>query len=293
MKPLNGNRRWAGKGRGAWVALSLFAVALMTAGGARAQVGVGKEPAPRTADEVIKNVGLDQKLNAQIPLHLSFRDEAGKDVQLSRYFGTKPVMLILIQYRCTMLCTTQMTLLMESLKQLQFDAGNQFHLLTVSIDPRETPSLAAETKQNYLKAYGRPGAASGWNFLTGEERSIKQLAASVGFRYAYDAKKDEFAHPDGVILLTPEGKIARYFFRLEYPAQGLRFGLIEAAKNRIGSPLDYIALMCYHYNPETGTYGVAILKVVRLAGLLTVLLMAFGIVMMKRRERPVKWRVSV
>jgi protein SCO1/2 len=248
---------------------------------------------PQTPDEVIKRVGFDQKLNAQVPLNAVFRDENGQQVRLGQYFGEKPVMMILIQYRCTMLCSHEMNALMKSLKELKFDVGKQFNLLTVSIDPRETPELAAGKKKSYVEDYGRPGASAGWHFLTGKQESIDQLADSIGFHYVYDAKTDQFAHPDGVTILTPEGKASGYFFRLEYPARDLRFGLIEAASHKIGTPLDYLSLLCYHYNPTTGKYSVGVWKVMRLTGLIVVLGgLAWIAGSLLRERRQGRWRME-
>jgi protein SCO1/2 len=254
--------------------------------GATGPAAAGRQPATTPADRqaaLLKNVRMDQKLNAQVPLDLVFKDETGQARPLSAHFGARPVMLILIQYRCTMLCSEEMNVLLESLKQMRFTPGEQFNLLIASIDPRETPELAAEKKKHYLDAYGRPRASAGWHWLTGDETSIQRLADSVGFRYVYDAHTDQYAHPDGVILLTPEGKVARYLLRLEYPERSLRFGLMEAANRRIGSPLDAIALWCYHYNPVTGKYGLAVMNLVRLGGLATLAVLLVGIVIMQRR----------
>jgi protein SCO1/2 len=233
-------------------------------------------------DELIKNVGITQKLNNPVPLGLAFHDETGKAVKLRDYFGSKPVMIVMVQYRCTMLCDLQLNQLTASLKQLKFTPGKEFNLLTVSIDDRETPALAAEKKKTYMDQYERPEAAAGWHFLTGDKDSIRELANALGITFVYDPKKDEFAHPDGVILLTPEGDVARYFFRLEYPSQALRLGLVEASENKIGSLLDAVALTCFHYNPKTGTYGLAIIRIVQLAGLLTIFLIGAGIWWMVR-----------
>ena len=252
-----------------------------------------KMATPQTPDEVIKRVGFDQKLNAQVPLNAVFRDENGKEVRLGQYFGEKPVMMMLIQYRCTMLCSHQMNAMMQSLKKLQFDIGKQFTLLIVSIDARETPELAAGKKKSYVEEYGRLGAADGWHFLTGKQESIDQLADSIGFHYVYDRKTDQFAHPDGITILTPEGKAARYFFRLEYPARDLRYGLIEAASHKIGTPLDYLSLLCYHYNPTTGKYSVGVWKVMRLMGLIVVFGgLAWIAASLLRERRQGKWRME-
>ncbi len=246
---------------------------------------VGQGTVPTAADEVIKKVRLDQKLDAQVPLDLTFRDEAGQQVPLRRYLGRKPVILNLIQYRCTMLCSEEMNILSESLRELKFNAGDQFDLITLSIDAREMPDLATEFKAGYLRKYGRPGAAAGWHFLTGNESSIRRLADAVGYHFVYDARTDQFAHPDGLIVLTPEGKIARYFFRLNYAPRDLRLALVEAAAHRIGSPLDYFALLCYHYNPVTGKYGLALMKLLRLGALGTLLLLGTGLALLGRRGR--------
>ncbi|MBW3621810.1 MAG: SCO family protein [Armatimonadetes bacterium] len=278
-----------GSPRGSRLALAfLLAVGFLAASEGPAHAdppASGVKPLVTAQDEIIQNVRLEQKLNGQVPLNLQFMDDSGKTVRLSRYFGEKPVMLIPIQYRCTMLCNEELNALTRSLKELKFNIGDQFNLLAVSIDHRETPAIAAEKKLSYIKEYGRPGGADGWRFLTGDKASIRALTDSMGFYFAYDPKTDQYAHPDGVMILTPQGKIARYFFRLEYPAKDLRYGLIEASQNKIGSPLDYLALLCFHYNPMTGTYSVAIMKVMRLAAVGTVLFLALGILWLRRRDR--------
>lgn len=256
-------------------------------------VGGGLRPVvPGPLETALKGVRLDQKLDAQVPLHLRFRDETGKSVELREYFGQKPVMLMLIQYQCTMLCNEEMNVLIESMKRMSFTPGKEYNLLIVSIDPREQPEFANEKKKAYLQEYGRPTAAAGWHFLTGDGPSIQGLADAVGFHYVYDQRSDQYAHPDGVIILTPHGKIARYFFGLTYPAQDLRFGLVEAAGNKIGTPLDAIALLCFHYNAVTGRYALVMIRVVQLGAIVTVLGLAFGVWMMKRRERRGRRRVG-
>ena len=230
------------------------------------------------------DVAFDQKLNAQIPLDLAFRDEAGQTVHVGDYLDQKPAILILAYYECRTLCNVVLNGLVESLQKLAFDIGDQFEVITVSIDPGETPDLAAAKKEAYLQAYGRPGAAAGWHFLTGEQTSIKQLAEVVGLRYIYDAETDQYAHPAGIMVLTPQGKLARYFYGIDYPPTDLRLGLVEASENKIGSPVDQLLLLCYHYDPVTGQYSVLITNIVRLAGLATVLLLGGGVFMMFRRE---------
>lgn len=268
--------------RHARFAAFLFACYLLGAASCLAQ----NVPSVASQDAILKKVRLDQRLNAQVPLGTTFRDETGKIVPLRQLFGGRPVLLNLIQYRCTMLCSEEMKALAQSLKELQFTAGKQFDVITLSIDAREMPALAAEYKRGYVRNYGRPGADAGWRFLTGDNAAIHRLADAVGFHFVYDPRTNQFAHPDGVIVLTPDGKIARYFFRLEYPAQGLRLALVEAAHGKIGSPLDYFALLCYHYNPVTGRYSVAFMKILRLAAAATVLLLGMGVALMSWRRRP-------
>jgi protein SCO1 len=248
-------------------------------------LGAARADQPRSADELRKQVYLKQKLNAQIPLDLTFHDETGKTVRLHEYFGRKPVMLNLIQYRCTMLCSTEMKVLAASLKQMEFDVAKQFDIITLSIDARETAELAAAYKKGYVEEYGRAGAATGWHFLTGDETSIRRLADAIGYHFAYDPRTNQFMHPDGLIIATPEGKIARYFFRLVYPPRDMRWALIEAAKERIGSPLDAVALICYHYDPVTGKYNLEVMGVLRLAALATVLLLGVGVTTLSLRDR--------
>jgi protein SCO1/2 len=236
-------------------------------------------------DTALKGVRLEQRLGSQVPTDIGYRDETGKPVRLNDYLGDKPLMIMQIQFRCTMLCTQQIQVLLEELKELKFTPGKEFNLLIVSIDPREGPELAAEMKQSCLERYGRPEGAAGWHFLTGSLRSITRLAEATGFHYLYDDRTDQFAHPDGVMILTPQGTLARYFFRLDYAAQGLRLGLVEAAGNRIGTALDALALLCFHYNPLTGKYTVALMSVLRLCAIFTVLTVLGTVITLKSRER--------
>lgn len=237
------------------------------------------------ADEVIKGVEFEQKLNQQLPLDLSFRNEAGQSVQLADYFDQKPVILVFAYYDCPMLCTLVLNGLVSSLNGLAFDAGNQFEIVTVSIDPTETPALAAAKKAVYLEQYRRPGAADGWHFLTGEQAAIDQLTQAAGFHYNYDPEKDEYAHPTGIMVVTPAGKIARYFYGIDFPARDLRLGLIEAAANRIGSPVDQLLLLCYHYDPVVGQYTLTIMNIIRLAGLTTIGAIGVFVAVLLRRDR--------
>jgi protein SCO1 len=219
---------------------------------------------------ILSQIGLDQKLNAEIPLDLEFTDSSGQAVRLGQYFGKRPVLLTLVYYECPMLCTLVLNGTVRALRTLEFSAGKEFDVVTVSINPNETPELAAAKKTQYIDSYRREGAAKGWHFLTGREDQIKQLADAVGFRYVYDAKSKQFAHPSGIILLTPGGKVSRYFYGVEYSPRDIRLGMVEAAKEKIGSPVDQLLLCCYRYDPSTGKYSLQILNFLRLAGAVTV-----------------------
>jgi protein SCO1/2 len=245
------------------------------------------EPAARATpdqDKLLKTVRLDQKIGTQIPLETPFIDENGKDVRLGDYFTDKPVALVMIQLRCTMLCTEEMQVLMNSLRAMKFTPGKEFNLLIVSIDPREKPEISAAQKEAYVTSLARPGAENGWHFLTGSKQSIDKLAGAVGYHYVYDKTTDQFAHPDGVMIATPTGKLSRYFVRLSYPPRDLRLAMVEASEGKVGSVLDAVALLCFHYNPATGKYGLALLKVLRLAGIATVAAIALGLLVLRRRE---------
>lgn len=235
--------------------------------------------------EILRDVGFDQKLNEQVPLDLVFRDENGAPSQLKEYFGKRPVIMVLVYYECPNLCPLILDSLVRNLKALSFDVGKQFNVLTVSIDPGEGPELAKAKKEEYLKRYGRPGAEEGWDFLTGDEASIRQLTQAVGFRYTYDAKKDQYAHLAGIVILTPQGTVARYFYGIEYAPRDLRLGLVEASEGKIGSPVDQLLLFCYEYDPATGQYSLIVMNVLRLAGLVTVLSLGAFMCVMLRRER--------
>lgn len=263
----------------------LVAVLMLVAVGA---VALAQPPAPiaqADADDVLDQVGLDQKLGEQIPLDVEFFDEAGQVVRLRDYFGSRPVVLTLVYYECPMLCSLILNGTVRALRTLEFSAGTEFDVLTVSIDPDETPDLAAAKKQEYLANYRRTGAEQGWHFLTGREESIRALADAVGFRYAYDPVSGEYAHAAGIMVLTPKGQVARYFYGVEYSPRDLKLGLMEASEERIGSPVDQLLLLCFHYNPLTGKYSFAVMAAVRVAGALTVLAIVVLLVTLLRRER--------
>jgi protein SCO1/2 len=230
----------------------------------------------------LEHVGFEQKLNGQIPPDLTFRDETGKPVRLGDYFGKRPLILNLVYFRCPMLCGEVLSGLTTSLKMMTFDVGKQFDVLTVSFDPRETPEIAAAKKAEYLKRYGRAGAATGWHFLTGDEANIKALTNAAGFQYQFDPKTGQFAHATAIMVLTPGGKLAQYFYGVEYAPKDLRLGLVQASDNKIGNVVDQVLLYCYHYDPATGKYGAIISRVLRLAGLATVLILGTMLVVLFR-----------
>jgi protein SCO1/2 len=247
---------------------------------------------PPSSDRLptLKNVGVDQHLDAQVPLSLEFRDETGKSVRLGEYFGKRPVILNLAYYGCTMLCGEVQSGIIGSLRALQFNPSTDFDIVTVSFDPKETPEQAAAKKQSLLLRYHRPGAEQGWHFLTGDQRNIEALTKSVGFDYQYDPNSGQWAHAAAVIVLTPQGKISKYFYGVEFAPKDLRFGLIEASQNKIGTIVDQMLLYCYHYNPATGKYGAVIMNVLRLAGVVTALILGGFVLIMFRRDPSLQTR---
>jgi len=214
----------------------------------------------------LQGVGIQQKLDQQVPLNLEFRDEAGRAVQLSAFFHGKPVLLALVYYRCPMLCTQILNGVASSLKAVSFDPGKDFEVVSVSFDPKDTPEIAGAKKLSYLRRYGRPGTANGWHFLTGDPANIKGLTDAVGFHYKYDAASDQFAHASGIMILTPEGRLSRYFYGVEFAPRDVRLGLVEASANKIGNPVDEALLFCFHYDPATGKYGAIAINMLRAAG---------------------------
>jgi protein SCO1 len=237
----------------------------------------------------LKNVGIEQHLNEQIPSELTFRDEDGHQVRLADYFGRKPMILNLVYYQCPMLCGEVLSGLESALRVLKFDVGNQFDVLTVSFDPRETPAMAATKKADFLKRYGRPGATQGWHFLTGPQQSIDALTKAAGFKYEYDPTSGQFAHTTAIMVLTPEGRIAQYYYGVEYAPKDLRLGLVQASQNKIGNIVDQVLLYCYHYDPATGKYGAVVMRILRLAGAATILTLGlFMLVMFRRGSSPTR-----
>jgi protein SCO1/2 len=234
---------------------------------------------------MVQGVGIDQNLNAQIPLELKFKDETGQTVRLGQYFRQKPVVLALVYYECPGLCDLILNGLSHTMQQISLNVGSDYEVVTVSFDPKDTWQLATAKKANYIEKYNRPGAKEGWHFLTGDQASIKSLTETVGFHYNYDPISKQFAHASAIYVLTPEGKIARYFYGIEYKPRDFRLGLVEASANKIGSPADQVLLFCYHYDPTTGKYGMAVTQVTRVLGTATVLLLGGFVFIMLRRER--------
>ena len=233
----------------------------------------------------LQNVGIEQHLNGQVPPDLAFVDDAGRAVKLGDYFGKKPLILNLVYYNCTMLCGEALAGLTGAMKMVKFDVGNQFDVLTISFNPQETPAIAAAKKQDYLKRYGRPGAANGWHFLTGPAESINALTKAVGFQYQYDPRINQYAHATAIMVLTPQGRISRYFYGVDYPPKDLRMGLVEASQNKIGNAVDQVLLYCYHYDPETGKYGAVVTNMLRVGGGFTILMMACFLLILFRLEK--------
>jgi len=230
----------------------------------------------------LKHVGIEQHLNQQIPPNLSFRDETGKPVELADYFGRKPLILNLVYYQCPMLCGEVLSGLESALRILKFDVGREFDVLTVSFDPKETPEMAAAKKTELLKRYGRPGAAAGWHFLTGSQASIDALTQAAGFEYEYDPKTQQFAHATAILILTPQGRIAQYYYGIEFAPRDLRLGLVQASENKIGTVVDQVLLYCYHYDPDQGKYGAIISRVLKLAAGATIALLGTFLITMFR-----------
>ncbi len=232
----------------------------------------------------LQHVGIDQKLDSQVPLDLRFKDETGKTVKLGDYFGKRPVILAPVYYECPMLCTQILNGLVRSLKAVTFNPGEEFEVVVFSFDARDTSALAAEKKANYLRRYDRKGTDAGWHFLTGDPDAIKTLTNAIGFRYVWDAHTNQFAHASGVMVLTPQGRVSKYFYGIDYASKDIRLGLIQAAQNKIGTPVDQLLLFCFHWDPKTGKYTATSLNILRVAGGTTVLLLGGFVIVMLRRD---------
>jgi len=256
--------------------------------------GWAQTPAPKTQPgdgatnqkiPIFDQVGIEQKLNSQVPLDLTFTDENGQPVQLRKYFGTKPVILTLVYYQCPMLCSQVLNGMTGALNGItRFNIGRDFDIVTVSFDPRDKSADAVSTKKRLMSRYRRAGAAEGWHFLTGKEDQIKALASSVGFRYAWDPEIQQFAHASSIMLLTSEGKVAQYYFGIEYAPRDIQLGLVETSQGKIGNVVDQFILYCYHYDPAKGKYGAIVFNIMRVSALATVLVLGGFVIVMFRRD---------
>lgn len=235
--------------------------------------------------KILNEASIEQKLGAKLPLELAFKDEAGRDVQLKDYFGKHPVVLVMAYYECPMLCTLVLNGVVKALNVLNLRMAQDYEVVTVSFDPGETPALAAAKKATYVQEYHGEGAEQGWHFLTGGQDAIVALADAVGFRYSYDPKTDEYAHASGIMVATPDGRLSKYFYGVEYSGRDLRLGLVDAADKRIGTAVDQIMLWCYQYDPLTGRYGLAIMSALRLVALMTVAAVGAFMIRSLRQER--------
>ncbi len=260
-------------------ALIVLAASLAGAQGSPYRGGGGMSGEPSIAvppPAMLKNIQINQKLGAQIPLDLKFRDENGHEVRLGQYFGARPVVLSLVYYQCPMLCGEVLSGMSSAFNVLKFDMGKDYQVVTVSFNPREGPELARAKKAQYVKLYNRPGADAGWHFLTGSPESINALAKAVGFQYQWDERTQQYVHAAAIMVATPHGKLAQYLYGVEYAPRDLRLALVESSKEKLGSVVDAILLYCYRYDPRTGKYGAVISRILQVAGLLTIVILAGG-----------------
>jgi protein SCO1/2 len=241
-------------------------------------------PSAATVPAPLLNVGFEPPLNGAMPTDLAFRDESGRVTQLRDYFGQRPVVLAFVYYGCPMLCNQVEQGVVGVLRMLSFTPGRDYEVVFISFDSRETPEMAAAKKKQALAVFRRPGTESGWHFLTGPQESIEAVTKAANFRFSFDAKSNLFAHASGVMLLTPDGRVSRYFYGVEYPGRDVRLGLVDASAGRIGTPIDRALLYCYQYDPSAAKYSASILKIIRLGAVLTILCMVGGILIFQRRE---------
>jgi protein SCO1/2 len=267
----------------------LIPIVLATAGASAqtAQSGLSQGAGPSASERpgILGRIAIEQRLNHQVPLDIPFTDETGREVTLGDYFGKRPVVLALVYYECPMLCTQVLNGLVTALGVMNFEPGKEFDVVAVSFNPKEGPGLAAQKKAVYLERYDRPQTAGGWHFLTGSEASIARLTEAVGFRYEYDETIKQFAHGAGIQVLTPKGLLSKYFYGIEFSPRDIRLGVIEASEERIGTAIDDFLLFCYHYDPATGQYGAAVLRLVRVGAIATMVVFGVFLTVSLRRER--------
>jgi protein SCO1/2 len=259
------------------IAASCLAAIVLAAAPSRAQLN--------SMPPILREVSISQNLNGQVPADLVFRDENGNAVRLGDYFGTRPIVLSLVYFDCPALCTEVLNSQLRSMQAISLNLGKDFEAITVSFEPKDTPALAKAKRDVYAGEYGRPGAAQNWHFLTGEAQSINALTKSVGFHYAYDPAIKQYAHAAAIMLLTPDGRVDRYFYGVQYPPRNFRLGLVDASHGKIGTLTDQALLFCYQYDPETGKYGMVVMNVVRAGGALTLLVLGIFMFVMFRRDR--------
>jgi protein SCO1/2 len=241
-------------------------------------------PPPNIRPPGLKNVGIQQNLNTQMPADLQFTDDQGRSVRLGDYFGKKPLILNFVYYTCPMLCGEELSGLESALRMLKFDIGKEFDVITISFDPKDTPEAASKKKGIFLRRYKRPGSEQGWHFLVGKPDAIAAATKAAGFEYEYDEKTGQFAHTTAIMILTPQGKIAQYYYGIEYSPKDLRLGLVSASNEKIGNVVDEVLLYCYHYDPAKGKYSATILRVLRLGGVATMLFIGTFLFLMMRRS---------
>jgi protein SCO1/2 len=264
----------------------LFSCCLLLAATASAQPRPADTGIPSSAvPAAIREVGFDQNLDHALPLDVEFKDETGRTVTIGDYFGRRPVVLSFVYYGCPMLCLQSLSSLASTLGVLSENPGEDFEVVSISIDPRETPELAREKKAHYVERSGKPSIAPGWHYLTGTDENIRRVTKAAGFRYVWDEPTQQYAHPAGIVIATPHGKVSRYLFGIDYGPRDLRLALLDATKEKIGSPLKRALLYCYHYDLATGRYSLAIMRIVQVAGAATALSLGTLIVVWTRRER--------
>ena len=241
---------------------------------------------------MLQGVGIDQKLNSQLPLEAQFRDETGAPVRLGNYFKGRPVIVNLVYYKCPMLCNLILSGMVKTLRRLDLNPGTDFDIVTISFDPKETPQIAAAKRQTYLASYNRPGADGAWHFLTGDDTQIHKVTEAVGFHYQWDDRQKSWAHASAIFVATPEGKLSRYLYGIDYPDRDVRLSLVEASANKIGTLSDQVLLFCYHYDPRNGKYGLVIQNIIRLCCAATLLALGSFVILALRRERRARkaWR---
>lgn len=266
-------------------AFVLVASVLLSFGSLVSPVHAQDPATDRESQAVLEKIDYAQLLDEQVPLDSVFTDEEGRQVQLAQYFGKRPVVLVMVFYECPMLCTEILNGTLRLMQELEFTVGNEYEVVTISIDPREGPVDAMAKKNQYLRRYNREGTFGSWHFLTGQEPEIRRVADSIGYKYFWDEKSAQYVHASGITVLTPTGRISRYFYGVQYDAGDVRLGLVEASANKIGSPVDKLLLFCYHYDPSSGKYNVAVMTFVRVFGVFTVLAMIGGFFMLMRRDR--------